>query len=66
MAVTPTKLNTILKLIRRKAGASMADLQKATGWQAHSVRAGLTGLRKKSITITREGHRTRGSVYKAV
>jgi len=66
MAVTPTKPETILKLIRRKAGASITELQKATGWQAHSVRAGLTGLRKKSIAITREDHRTRGSVYKAV
>ena len=61
-----TKPETILKLIRRKSGAPMADLEKATEWKPHSIRAALTGLRKKGITITREDHRTRGSVYKAV
>lgn len=66
MPAKPTKPDNILKHIRRKAGASMADLEKATGWQAHSVRAALTGLRKKGIAIKREDNPKRGSVYKAV
>ena len=31
----------------------MPALQKATGWQAHSVRAALSGLRKNGYTIAR-------------
>ncbi|MES2908972.1 MAG: DUF3489 domain-containing protein [Pseudomonadota bacterium] len=49
-----TKSEALLKLLRRPKGASMAEMEKATGWQAHSVRAALTGLRKKSISLTRE------------
>ena len=51
---TPTgKAGTILGLLRRPKGSKMTELQKATGWQAHSIRAALTGLRKRGITVTR-------------
>lgn len=46
-----TKPDTILKLLQRAKGASMPALQKATGWQPHSIRAALTGLRKKGHAI---------------
>ena len=48
-----TKASIILDLLKRPKGATVADLQKATGWQAHSIRAAITGLRKRGITITR-------------
>jgi predicted ArsR family transcriptional regulator len=47
------KAGTILGLLKRPKGARITELQKATGWQAHSIRAALTGLRKRDITITR-------------
>jgi len=47
------KAETILALVRRPEGARIAELQKATGWQPHSVRAALTGLRKRGIEVTR-------------
>ena len=53
MPAKPTKIDTILKRLHRSNGASIADLQKATGWQPHSVRAALTGLRKKGHDIER-------------
>jgi hypothetical protein len=49
-----TKQATMLKLLRRTRSASMADLMTATGWQAHSVRAALSGLRKRDIAILRK------------
>ena len=48
-----TKAGTILDLLQRPTGASIAELTKATGWQPHSVRAALTGLRKKSREVVR-------------
>jgi Mn-dependent DtxR family transcriptional regulator len=48
------KVDAILTLVRRPEGAKIAELQKATGWQPHSVRAALTGLRKRGIKVTRE------------
>lgn len=49
----PTKSETILKLISRPTGASLGALEKATGWQPHSVRAALTGLRKGGHAVER-------------
>ncbi len=49
----PTKQATIQDLLRRAEGASIDDLTSATGWQAHSVRAALTGLRKRGYDIER-------------
>jgi hypothetical protein len=46
-----TKLDTILKQLRHKKGASLKGLEKTTGWQPHSVRAAITGLRKKGHEI---------------
>ena len=48
------KRDTVVKLLGRPKGASVADLQKATGWQPHSIRAALTGLRKRGYEIVRE------------
>ena len=49
-----TKQALLLKLLRRPKGASIADLMGATGWQAHSVRAALSGLRKRDVVVLRE------------
>jgi DNA-binding MarR family transcriptional regulator len=59
------KAGIILGLLNRQNGARMAELRKATGWQAHSVRAAITGLRKRGIPITRS--QDNGvTVYRAV
>jgi hypothetical protein len=48
---TETKSGKVVKLLRRKNGATIADLQKATGWQAHSVRGFLSGTVKKRMGL---------------
>jgi hypothetical protein len=40
---TPTKRAQIIGLLQRRRGASLVELTEATGWQAHSIRAALTG-----------------------
>ena len=49
----PSKLEVIRSLLARPLGATLDELVTATGWQPHSVRAGMTGLRKKGLTIVR-------------
>lgn len=39
-----TKIALVIELLERESGASMAELQSATSWQAHSVRGALSGL----------------------
>jgi len=49
-----TKSATAIKLLNRKKGASVNEICNATGWKPHSVRAFLTGLRKRDFVIVRE------------
>lgn len=60
-----TKIETLLKLIKRPRGATLAELQKATGWQAHSVRGAISGtLRTKlRLVVSYEAHSKRGRIY---
>jgi len=54
-AGSPTKLKTILAMVARPEGASLAELVAATGWQAHSVRGALAGsLKRKGHAIVSE------------
>lgn len=53
-AAGKTKSAIVARLLSRDKGATIAELTKATGWQSHSCRAFLTGLRKKGHAITRE------------
>ncbi|WP_170440894.1 DUF3489 domain-containing protein [Ruegeria arenilitoris] len=48
-----TKIDKVQHLLRRPSGASLEALCKTTGWQPHSVRAAISGLRKKGVTIER-------------
>jgi hypothetical protein len=50
-----TKLDLMVKMLRRPKGASLAALTKATGWQPHSVRGALAGsLKRKGHSIRSE------------
>ena len=49
----PTKQNLVLALLGQTGGVPVSAIAEATGWQAHTVRAALTGLRKKGHTIVR-------------
>jgi hypothetical protein len=42
-----TKTQIALTLLERSKGASIAEMQNAMGWQAHSVRGFLAGTVKK-------------------
>jgi len=44
---TKTKKQLCIDLLSRPRGASRADLQRATGWQPHSVRGFLSGTVNK-------------------
>lgn len=48
-----TKSATVLALLRREQGSTLAELVEATAWQPHTARAMLTGLRKKGHAIER-------------
>jgi hypothetical protein len=46
-----SKIQTVIRLLRREEGATLAAMVKATGWLPHTTRAALTGLRKKGHAV---------------
>lgn len=63
---TTTKRAQIVGLLQRRRGASLVELTEATGWQPHSIRAALTGLRKQNMNVDRRRDKQGGSVYRIV
>lgn len=50
-----SKTEQILTLLGRSSGASIPEMMKSTGWQAHSVRGFLAGsLKKKGHAVSSE------------
>jgi DNA-binding transcriptional regulator PaaX len=57
------KKQQLRRLVERKSGATINILMEATGWQAHSVRAALSGLRKDGFAVERRTNRKGETVY---
>jgi hypothetical protein len=47
-----TKQALLVDLLKRKSGASIDEIVKAIGWQAHSVRGAISGTLKKKFGLT--------------
>ena len=65
-AKTESKQDRLIGLLRRPNGATIDELSKATGWQAHSVRGAISGILKKrlGLTVASETSEKRGRIYR--
>jgi Protein of unknown function (DUF3489) len=61
-----SRKETVLNLIARKHGATLAELMEATGWQPHSVRGFISTLQSKhGVAITSSKNEAGERVYQA-
>ncbi|GAA0464745.1 hypothetical protein GCM10009096_01540 [Parasphingorhabdus litoris] len=61
---TQTKSAKVISLLSRAKGATLDEICKTTEWKQHSVRAFLTGLRKKDFVLTREQRGDDATAYR--
>ena len=73
-----TKQETVLAMLRREEGATIAQICEATGWQRHTVRGFFAGLKKRQgievqvlervrqVGPNKEGARGSYTIYRAV
>ena len=64
--VTPSKASIVEQLLAKAAGASIAEIGVVTGWQPHSCRALLTGLKKKGRAIQRSKRKDGTTIYRII
>ncbi len=61
-----TKQAILIELLSHPKGVTIADLEKAIGWQAHSIRGAISGGLKQrpGLNVTSEKVEGRGRVYR--
>ncbi|WP_252259775.1 DUF3489 domain-containing protein [Erythrobacter aurantius] len=59
-----TKALKVEALLARKSGVTLDQMGEATGWQAHTCRAFMSGLRKKGREVVRETGKAGKSIYR--
>ena len=61
-----TKQAQLIAMLRAEAGATIAEIVAATGWQAHTVRGAMAGALKKKLglEVVSEKIEGRGRVYR--
>jgi hypothetical protein len=63
-ALKISKSAAVAKLLSRPKGATVDEMMSVTGWQPHSVRAFLSGLRKRGLLLIREERKDGRSAYR--
>lgn len=61
-----TKSDAVTRMLSRAKGATLAEIEKATGWQPHSCRAFLSGVRKSGAELAKEERDDGKTAYRIV
>jgi hypothetical protein len=60
----PTKQDRLIDMLSRGEGCTVTELTVTFGWLPHTVRAALTGLRRKGFVLTRSKNEAGTTIYR--
>lgn len=65
-ARTESKKDRLISMLRRDGGTTITAISSALGWQPHTTRAAITGLRKSGheVETAKPADRTSGLIYR--
>ncbi len=63
---TESKKSQLIGMLGRDGGTTIAEISAALGWQPHTTRAAITGLRKSGheVETAKPADRTSGLIYR--
>lgn len=61
-----TKAADVKRMLCREKGATIEEIEKATGWKPHSCRAFLSGVRKSESELAKEERENGKTAYRIV
>ena len=61
-----SKLDKFVGMLSRKSGVTISKASESFGWQTHTTRATLTGLKKRGYQIDRKDRVGKDSIYTIV
>ncbi len=61
-----TKQAVVISMLSDEQGATLDALTGATGWLPHTMRAALTGLRKRGFSVERNSGKGKPTIYRIV
>jgi len=66
-AADGSKKAAVIELVRRPQGATLAEIRKATGWQAHTVRGFVSGtlIKKQGLRVESYRSETKERTYRS-
>lgn len=59
-----SKQSKLVGMLSRKSGVTITKSSEVMGWQTHTTRATLTGLKKRGYTIERQDRVGKDSIYR--
>ena len=65
-ARTESKKDRLISMLRRDGGTTIAEISASLGWQPHTTRAAITGLRKSGheVETIKSADGTSGLIYR--